>query len=349
LFLEIQPIFLNLLDILVPRMSNEVDIRENDILAEDKSLLEILLTDHSRPKKGRKPAHIIWATHNYESLGTAYADGVQMTVESITGENGNVIQPRVRKPKDEQLIRAREKGEVFTPSWICNKQNNLVDNAWFGRQNVFNIETEKGWITNLEAIEFPTQDGKTWEDYVRDTRLEITCGEAPYLISRYDAITGKAIPVKDRVGLLDRKLRVVTENTTNKEEWFDAAKVAYKHIYGYEWQGDNLLLARESAFYSFIDYYEEKFEDHPSKEMLREIAEIISWNLWQMDGLKGVIPNSCHDEVENAPVLFGEGCVKVTQCPGCKNKDFHTHNGIYCKIMDWEINKPITFISLLKK
>ena len=83
--------------------------------------------------------------------------------------------------------------------------------------------------------------------------------------------------------------------------------------------------------------------------MLREIAEIISWNLWQMDGLKGVIPNSCHDEVENAPVLFGEGYVKVTQCPGCKNKDFHTHNGIYCKIMDWEINKPITFISLLKK
>lgn len=330
-------------------MSNEVDIRENDILAEDKSLLDILLTDHSRPKKGRKSAHIIWATSNYETLGSVYAEDMQMTVESITGINGNVIQPRVRKSKEEQQIRARDKGEVFTPSWICNKQNNLVDNAWFGRQNVFNIETEKGWITNVEAIEFPSQDGKTWEEYVRDTRLEITCGEAPYLISRYDTITGDVIPVKDRIGLLDRKLRVLTENTTTKKDWCEAAKVAYKHTYGYEWQGDSLLLARENAFYTFIDYYEEKFNEYPSKEYLFEIAEIISWNFWQMDGLKGVIPNSCHDEIENMPLLFEEEQVKVSQCPGCKNKDFHTHNGIYCLIMDWETNKPITFVSLLKK
>ena len=330
-------------------MSNEVDIRENDILAEDKSLLDILLTDHSRPNKGRESAHIIWATSNYETLGSVYAEDMQMTVESITGINGNVIQPRVRKSKEEQQIRARDKGEVFTPSWICNKQNNLVDNAWFGRQNVFNIETEKGWITNVEAIEFPSQDGKTWEDYVRDTRLEITCGEAPYLISRYDTITGDVIPVKDRIGLLDRKLRVLTENTTTKKDWCEAAKVAYKHTYGYEWQGDSLLLARENAFYTFIDYYEEKFNEYPSKEYLFEIAEIISWNFWQMDGLKGVIPNSCHDEIENMPLLFEEEQVKVSQCPGCKDKDFHTHNGIYCLIMDWETNKPITFVSLLKK
>jgi hypothetical protein len=30
--------------------------------------------------------------------------------------------------------------EVFTPSWICNAQNNLIDNTWFGRDNVFNKE-----------------------------------------------------------------------------------------------------------------------------------------------------------------------------------------------------------------
>ena len=282
-------------------------------------------------------------------MGSVYAEDMQMTVESITGINGNVIQPRVRKSKEEQQSRARDKGEVVTPSWICNKQNNLVDNAWFGRRNVFNIETEKGWKTNVEAIEFPSQDGKTWEDYVRDTRLEITCGEAPYLISRYDTITGDVIPVKDRIGLLDRKLRVLTENTTTKKDWCEAAKVAYKHTYGYEWQGDSLLLARENAFYTLIDYYEEKFNEYPSKEYLFEIAEIISWNFWQMDGLKGVIPNSCHDEIENMPLLFEEEQVKVSQCPGCKNKDFHTHNGIYCLIMDWETNKPITFVSLLKK
>ena len=142
---------------------------------------------------------------------------------------------------------------------------------------------------------------------------------------------------------------MLTENTTTKKDWCEAAKVAYKHTYGYEWQGDSLLLARENAFYTFIDYYEEKFNEYPSKEYLFEIAEIISWNFWQMDGLKGVIPNSCHDEIENMPLLFEEEQVKVSQCPGCKNKDFHTHNGIYCLIMDWETNKPITFVSLLKK
>ncbi|MEE3499435.1 MAG: restriction endonuclease subunit M, partial [Ruminococcus bromii] len=60
---------------------------------------------------------------------------------------------------------------------------------------------------------FPTACGKSWQDYIKDTRLEMTCGEAPYLVSRYDAITGEDIAVSDRIGLLDRKLRIVGENT----------------------------------------------------------------------------------------------------------------------------------------
>lgn len=28
----------------------------------------------------------------------------------------------------------RDKAEVFTPSWVCNAQNNLVDNQWFGKK-----------------------------------------------------------------------------------------------------------------------------------------------------------------------------------------------------------------------
>lgn len=39
--------------------------------------------------------------------------------------------------------------EVFTPSWVCNKQNNLVDEKWFGYANPFNIEQEKTWIATL--------------------------------------------------------------------------------------------------------------------------------------------------------------------------------------------------------
>lgn len=331
-------------------MSNEVDIRENDILKRDPELLEILLIDHSRPKHGKKYGHIIWATDNYEPLGKElYGENVEIIAEAITGEHGEIIQPRVKKTKAEQQSRARDKGEVFTPSWICNRQNNLVDDDWFGLAGSFNVEIDEGWKTNPKPIQFPTAKGYTWQDYVTDTRLEITCGEAPYLVSRYDTITGDIIPVKERIGLLDRKLRVVAENTASLEEWFEQVLLAYKSIYAYEWQGDNLLLARENAFYTFIDFYGDKFGvAEPTKEQARQIAEIISWNFWQMDGLKGVIPNSCHDQVDVIPSLFGDEEQVVTPCPGCQNDDHKRHNGIYCKIMNWEKGKTERFIDSIK-
>ena len=145
--------------------------------------------------------------------------------------------PRVLKSRDTQTARSRDMAEVFTPSWICNAQNNLIDEAWFGRREVFNVEytDEQGqhrWTATTEKIVFP--EGKTWRDYVRDTRLEITCGEAPYIVSRYDTTTGEAIPLGERIGLLDRKLRVVSENTTTSGEWLEWAQAAYKSTYGYE-------------------------------------------------------------------------------------------------------------------
>lgn len=330
-------------------MSIDIDIRENDILKQDPVLLETLLIDHSRPKNGRKkPQHIIWATDNYESYGPQYGENEQITIAAITGEHGNIVQPRVKKTKEEQQARARNKGEVFTPSWICNSQNNLIDAQWFGGNSPFNTETDKSWKTNPKPIPFPTKDGKIWQDYVTDARLEITCGEAPYLTSRYDTITGDIIPVKDRIGLLGRKLRVVAENTETPDEWYAAAKRAYQATYGYEWQGDNLLLARENALYTFFDYFKDKFQGAPTKEQAREIAEIISWNFWQMDGLKGVIPNSCHEDVHIEPSLFGDGEKVRIACKGCDTDDIRRHNGIYCKIMDWETGKPVKFIDLIK-
>ena len=153
--------------------------------------------------------NIIWATDNYADKGFGYRRSDYITVESIVGYHGNVIKPRTEKSKKEQTDRIRDKAEVFTPSWICNKQNNLVDNAWFGTDYVFNIESDKSWDATTEPIRFPTITGKTWQDYIDDVRLEITCGEAPYLVSRYDTVTGEEIEISRRIGLLDRKLRVL--------------------------------------------------------------------------------------------------------------------------------------------
>ena len=161
---------------------NKIDIQENAIKKFDEDILEVLLMDRSSNK------NIIWATDTYSVHGEGYDSQDYITVERITGKFGYVIKPRTEKSKKEQQYRIKNKAEVFTPSWVCNKQNNLVDNAWFGRENVFNTETEKGWIATAEKIIFP--DGKTWQDYIKANRLEITCGEAAYLTSRHDTVTG---------------------------------------------------------------------------------------------------------------------------------------------------------------
>ena len=322
-----------------------IDILENELIEKYPDVLGILLRDQTTQK------NIFWATDNYENLGDSYKADSEILPDLITGEKGNIIMPRVHKDKILQLSRSKEMAEVFTPSWICNAQNNLVDNSWFGKDGVFNKEIllkngTKSWETTKEKIVFPK--GKTWQDYVSDTRLEITCGEAPYLVSRYDTTTGEVIKIGDRIGLLDRKLRVINENLDSIDEWMEAVETAYKNTYGFEWQGDSLLLAREALLITFIENFIHKFETEPSLENIQNIAVIISWNIWQMDGLKGVIPNSCKDETIEIPDFF-ETRTEIKKCKGCETQNIKSDNGIYCNIMDWDIEKPIKFISLLEK
>lgn len=321
-------------------MFNElIDIKEEKLLSIDTELLNILLKDNSSGK------NIIWASDDYESNGIGFDFESEITVNKITGVYKDLIKPRSKKTKEEKSSRARNNAEVFTPSWICNEQNNLADEAWFGRKNIFNTSSNKKWITNYDKIEF---DKNTWQDYVKSARLEISCGEAPYLASRYDTVTGKSIRVEDRIGLLDRKLRVVSENNDNQEEWINWSITAVKSVYGFDWQGDNVLLARENLLYTFIDYYYDKFDQKPDMKLVKEIANIISWNIWQMDGIKYVIPNSCKNEKITEITLFGE-ITNEYICEGCKSGNNKKHNGIYCKIMNWNTNRKVKFETLLKK
>lgn len=326
-------------------MNSNTDILENDIQALDSKLMSIILVDRTRTTKDQTH-NIIWATDNYVQLGEGYQEWGEITEERVTGVNGRVLRPRVDKSKEEQEHRSRDKAEVFTPAWICNAQNNLIDSAWFGCPSPFNTELDKDWQTNPEPVIFP--EGKTWQDYVKDTRLEMTCGEAPYLVSRYNVVTGECIPVCNRIGLLDRKLRIVSENCHSEKDWLLWAEEAYKATYGFEWQGDSLVLAREALVYTFIDFYQEKFGTKPQNAKVRRIAEIISWNLWQMDGLKCVIPGSCYNKVTKEYTLFGEEIEYVEQCEGCATDNIYKHNGIYCRIKDWEKKRTVRFVDLLK-
>ena len=324
-----------------------------------KEILSLLLYDQTTNK------NIIWATDDYAHLGNGFTFHDTIETPLITDKFEGIIKPRSAKAKEIQSARSKDKAEVFTPSWVCNKQNNLIDEQWFGRPNVFNIETEKGWVSNFNKIDFPNTPNKTWQDYVKDIRMEITCGEAPYITSRYDTVTGEFIDPMNRIGILDRKFRIVLENCgqeTEDKKWFKWMRIALESTYGYEWQGDNLLLARENVLSSYIRFHTLRFgkEEFPNKRILKDIINVITWNFWQMDGLKGVIPCTCKDRVlPTQPILFDlENNEPQTEpCPGCKSgelKDMRLHTGIQCKIKDWDLahdgkkKKVIYFHELLK-
>ena len=305
-------------------MIREADISENQLLISyGEKVCMNLLKDHTTQQ------NIYWATDSYADLGEEFTFYAPITLDKITSyisDEGVVvtkeqydtiikqtpeardryqemIRPRAVKSKREQTQRAKDKAEVFTPSWICNAQNNLIDEAWFGRKDrLFNSpdpEDPHKWINNEEPISFEGT-GKDWKDYVADMRLEITCGEAPYLCNRYDAVTGEYNKdVKYRIGMLDRKLRIVSENTKDSKEWILWAKVALRSTYGFEWQGDNLLLAREALFFTFEEHYiarfgEKKFNQNKMR-MMPGVAYIVSWNVWQMDGLTYGLPGYADD------------------------------------------------------
>lgn len=333
-------------------MKSKIDILENDILKDYPSILEILLKDQTTKE------NIIWATNNYEHFGNKYSKEKTIEIELITGDNGNIIMPRTQKKTLSQISRTKDMAEVFTPSWVCNFQNNSIDDLWFNRKNTFNRASDKKssirWETVKDRVLFPR--GKTWKDYIKQKRLEITCGEAPYVTSRYDTVSGEFIDIEDRIGFLDRKMRVINENIHNSREWLRAAQIAYKNTYAYEWQGDSLLLARQSLLFTFIENYKYKFEREPVIRSIRCIADIISWNVWQMDGLKGVIPFSCHQTLQEKTDLFLEEETKYHNCLGCSNNNIFEHNGTYCLIKDWTtkeldtglIGKKVMFIDLIR-
>lgn len=162
-------------------------------------VLAVLLKDRST---GR---NLIWATDDYAARGKGFGANDEMQVSQIADRTHPVIRPRVDKNAEEQRQRSVKRAEVFTPSWICNKQNNLV-----------------------------------------------------------------------------------------------------------------------------------------------EFAEIISWNIWQMDGIKFVVPMSCKPKVTKIPNLNGTFETRVEECPGCRNKGNHRHFDMYCKIMNWETGQPIEFRSIVE-
>ena len=302
-----------------------------------KPALKTLLQDKTTKK------NIIFATDAYECIG--YSAMSEILPERIVNMQ---LLPRVEKELIHQQARTRAKAEVFTPSWVCNKMNNHCDEEWFGRPDVFNKEDGESWITNPDPVDF---GGMSWKEYVDSRRIEITCGEAPYLVSRYDTTTGAVIPIKDRIGILDRKLRVVIENAADDNEWLKWAERAFQSVYGYEFQGDNLLIARINLLNTYNDYYKERIGVEPSDKEIRKIANVIAWNIWQMDGLTGTIPFSkAVDEYANFTIFdFGIEIPNEDEASDMIAHDIHAESEApVCRIYDWRSNESLKYTDLKK-
>lgn len=220
--------------------------------------------------------------------------------KEIQAAQVELIEPRWKKIREHQKQRTRDRAEIFTPPDICKIQNDLID-----------------------------ANDKSWQDYVDAKFLEITCGEAPYLVNRYNAVTGELIPLAERVGLLDKKLRAVTKETSAPKDWIDFATRAVKSIYGYEFQGDSLYLARRNVLETFKDYYRQRFSKETPQDLLTKIAEIISWNLWQMDGLTYSPPF-------------------IDASPQLSLFDKKSQGEIFCLIMDWKSSKTVKFKDIVE-
>lgn len=286
-----------------------------------RDVLPILLLDRTTKK------NIIFATESYADRGPDYGAKNQITEHLLSTDEGCIIQPRVLKDSGEQLLRTRRKAEVFTPAWVCCMMINHLDEDWFGRADVFGKLDGQDWTPSDDPVLLPKR--RRWQTYIDSRRLEITCGEAPYLISRYDMATGEVIPIKNRIGILDRKLRIVNENAATEEEWTKWVLRAYQSVYGYEYQGDNLLVARINMLLSYVDYMEERWGRKPSDKELKEVAKVISWNVWQMDGLKKSIPMGALYEQYHQITIF--------DFFGFDDEATQDWTGEYipCRIYDW--------------
>lgn len=311
-------------------MTNNIDLDEYSQIEDDRLLLETLLADMSTHQ------NIVWGTDDYQKFGAGYSAS-DYILPLFLLSSSLVIHPRVFKSVLEKKMRSQEKAEVFTPSWIVNRQNNLADDAWIGKKGTFNTEIDRDWIPSEK-----TELGERWKEYVASERLEVCCGEAPYLTSRYDSVEGTIIPVEKRVGFYDRKLRVISENVDTKESWLRYAEIATQNVYGYDLQGDNVLLSRENILLSFIEAYNAKFDDTPDREAIMNTARILAWNIWQMDGEKMIVPFSCSKPRSWATEDFG----LTAPCTACKTGKGR-HTGVYCRIKDWKKDETCEFSKLI--
>ena len=312
-----------------------INIQDDILILHNRGILKRLLEDKTTKK------NIMWATDAYNDFGAQYYRNEEIKPELITGRNSDIIKTRARKELEKQFERTRQRAEVFTPLWICKRMNDDAEGFWLEDNITAPEACEKS-----DFMELVLNDDKLFKKYIDSKGLEITCGEAPYLVSRYDVSTGEMITVGKRIGILDRKLQAVGSYAKNEEEWFKWVIRAYQATFGYEFQGDNVLIARVNLLMSLDEYMEDRWGRRPTDKEYEKIANIVAWNIWQMDGLSYTIPFSKAEEHVVQLDIFG---LLQDEDETELQEEETVSIQPYCRIYDWHNKKKSIEFQELKK
>lgn len=312
-----------------------INIQDDILILHNHGILKRLLEDKTTKK------NIMWATDAYNGFGVQYYRNEEIKPELITGKNSDIIKTRARKELEKQFERTRQRAEVFTPLWICKRMNEAAERLWF-KDNVPVVESDN----YADYTEHVLKDDKLFKKYIDSKRLEITCGESPYLVSRYDVATGEVIPVEKRIGILDRKLQAIGKYAIDEKEWFKWVIRAYQATFGYEFQGDNVLISRVNLLMTMGEYMEIRWDRKPTDKELEKLANIVSWNIWQMDGLTYTIPYRKAEEHAVQLDIFGLLQDEAEYIAHDANEILKQP---YCRIYDWHNKKKSIEFHELKK
>ena len=151
----------------------------------------------------------------------------------------------------------------------------------------------------------------------------------------------------------------MTEKTKTRKEWVRRALDALRATYGFEYQGDNLLIARINVLETFAEHLRNRWGSDPQQDELEQAAWIVSWNFWQMNGFTDAVPtNKMGAEVESTLGTFEEPEPEPIQ-PSL----FDLFDDVFpdetteepketvplCVIYDWQNGEPFEFAALKGK
>ena len=140
------------------------------------------------------------------------------------------------------------------------------------------------------------------------------------------------IPVARRIGILDRKLRVVSENVTTEDEWRKYATHAVQSTYGYEYQGDNLFVGAGQPSADLCGASASPLAAQANRRGAASHRQHHQLEPVQMDGLHLSVPGGKpQSEAEQLDLFSMFGTVEE-QIPA-----------VSCKVKNWRSNKTQNF------